>query len=530
MGATGESPVPRIRESLLASAETRPYGIGASVGRVETVSLLAAIAVALALAVCHLLVAVRAELHPTEAYYWLWSRYPAISYYDHPPMVAWWIWAGTQIFGTTTLGIRIASILSVLATSATLYATGRILFDPAVAARAALWFNVTLLAAVGGFVATPDAPSTFFWALSFLCLAMLFKTGRGAWWLGVGLSAGLGAISKYTDLFLGLGIVLALVIDRDLRRWFASPWLWAGGALALIAFSPVLLWNHEHGWASFGFQFGRLAGAGFAPSHLADYVGGQVALLNPFIAVFVVLAVALWLAGPPVRCRREIGLSLATIAPLILYMLIHATHDRVDGAWLAPAYPAAALSAAAAAQSYEGSRAWCGLLRFMRRAAAPVGIAAVLGVFWFLYFPDAKIPGQPGPLSSFSGWSRLAGDADAMRRQAGAAWIATDSYRTAAVLSFYLRDSGVPVVQVNERIRYVFAPAPDASLLKEPALLLLRSSLTEPTDYSRCFAVAARTGTLRHHGLAGRLLEPYDGFRVDRPIPGIFQAGCDGAP
>jgi 4-amino-4-deoxy-L-arabinose transferase-like glycosyltransferase len=497
---------------------------------VETLGILAAIAVALALAICHILMAVRAELHPTEAYYWLWSRYPAISYYDHPPMVAWWIWAGTQIFGATTLGIRIASILSVLATSAVLYATGRVLFEPAIAARAALWFNVTLLAAVGGFVATPDAPSAFFWALGFLCLAILFRTGRGAWWLAVGLFAGLGAISKYTDLFLGLGIVLALVIDRDLRRWFASPWLWAGGALALVAFSPVLLWNHEHNWASFRFQFGRLADTGLTPSHLAEYVGSQIALLNPFIAVFAALAIPLWLRGSTIRWRRAIGFSLATVAPLFLYMLFHATHDRVDGSWLAPAYPAVALSAAAAAQSFEGSGAWRGLLRFMRRAAVPVGVIAALCVVTLLYAAGPTTLRSFGNMSAFSGWSQLASDADAMRRKAGAGWIATDNYRTAALLSFYLLDRDVAVAQVNERIRYVFAPLPDASLLKEPALLLLRGRLTNPTDYTRCFGATEKIGTLGRQGRAGRLLEPIDGFRVDRPISRLFQAGCDGAP
>jgi 4-amino-4-deoxy-L-arabinose transferase-like glycosyltransferase len=511
-------------------SEAQPNDKGASFGRVETIDILVAIAVALALAVCHVLIAVRAELHPTEAYYWLWSRYPAISYYDHPPMVAWWIWAGTQIFGTTTLGIRIASILSVLATSAALYVTGRVLFGPAVAARAVLWFNVTLLAAVGGFVATPDAPSAFFWALGFLCLALVFRTGRGAWWLAVGLFAGLGAISKYTDLFLGLGILLALVIDRDLRRWFASPWLWAGGAVALVAFSPVLLWNDEHDWASFGFQFGRLADTGFTPSHLADYVGGQIALLNPFIAVFAVLAVVLWLREPSARWRREIGFSLATVTPLILYMLFHATHDRVDGGWLAPAYPAIALGAAAAAQSFEGSGAWRRPLRFIRRAAAPVGIAAALAVLGFLYGPGTQMAAQFGNASAFSGWSRLASDVDAMRRKAGANWIATDNYRTAAVLSFYLRDRNVAVAQVNERIRYVFEPLPDASLLKEPALLLLRGRLTAPTDYTRCFGDTEKIGTLGRSGRAGRLLEPIDGFRVDQPISHLFQAGCDGQP
>ena len=31
------------------------------------------------------------DLVPDEAYYWLWSRVPSAGYYDHPPMIAWWI-------------------------------------------------------------------------------------------------------------------------------------------------------------------------------------------------------------------------------------------------------------------------------------------------------------------------------------------------------------------------------------------------------------------------------------------------------
>jgi hypothetical protein len=30
-------------------------------------------------------------LHPDEAYYWLWSRHLALSYFDHPPMIAYLI-------------------------------------------------------------------------------------------------------------------------------------------------------------------------------------------------------------------------------------------------------------------------------------------------------------------------------------------------------------------------------------------------------------------------------------------------------
>ena len=46
------------------------------------------------------------QLVPDEAYYWVWSRHLAMSYVDHPPMIAWLIRLGTQICGTNELGVR----------------------------------------------------------------------------------------------------------------------------------------------------------------------------------------------------------------------------------------------------------------------------------------------------------------------------------------------------------------------------------------------------------------------------------------
>src|SRR5437764_11809052 len=34
-----------------------------------------------------------------EAYYWLWGQHPALSYFDHPPLHAWALWAMSMIFG-----------------------------------------------------------------------------------------------------------------------------------------------------------------------------------------------------------------------------------------------------------------------------------------------------------------------------------------------------------------------------------------------------------------------------------------------
>ena len=73
--------------------------------------------------------------------------------------------------------------------------------------------------------------------------------------------AGLALASKYTAVLFGVGVVLWLLLEAQARRWFARWHLWAGGAVALLTFAPVIAWNAAHDWASFAKQGGR-AGSG----------------------------------------------------------------------------------------------------------------------------------------------------------------------------------------------------------------------------------------------------------------------------
>ena len=51
------------------------------------------------------------ELVGDEAYYWLWSRHPDFCYLDKGPVIAWFISAGTALFGETVFGIRFFAAL-----------------------------------------------------------------------------------------------------------------------------------------------------------------------------------------------------------------------------------------------------------------------------------------------------------------------------------------------------------------------------------------------------------------------------------
>src|ERR1700754_5059695 len=163
--------------------------------------------IVLALVALRLLAAIWTPLTFDEAYYWMWSRHLAGGYYDHPPMVALVIRAGTLIAGDTPLGVRLVSILLALPMSYAIYRLAAILFGGVrVAAPATILLNVTLMAAVGTLIVTPDSPLLVAASFMLLALAKVLETGRGMWWLTVGVAVGCALLSKYSALFFGPAI------------------------------------------------------------------------------------------------------------------------------------------------------------------------------------------------------------------------------------------------------------------------------------------------------------------------------------
>jgi 4-amino-4-deoxy-L-arabinose transferase-like glycosyltransferase len=478
----------------------------------------------LLLVAARLVTAAFLDLGPDETYYLLWSHNLSAGYYDHPPMVAWWIAASTAIFGETPFGIRALFALSAIPVSLAVYAAGRTLFDRDIAARAVLWVNAAFLIAAGGLLATPDAPAVLFWALATWAFAEVVRSGRGEWWLVVGLFAGLGIIPKLTDLFLGPGILLCLAVNRDLRRWLASPWFWAGGAVAALICVPMLLWNAGHDWVTLTKQFGRINTGAFQPEKFPEFIVTQFAVLNPLVAIFAGLAVVVWVRrrSPPTSAR--IGLLMWTVAPIVLYMAVHAFHEQIQGHWLAPIFPTLALAASAAAG--VGGERWAPLARLV----FPVGFGFALVAFVAAVNPGGAIPYTLDVAQVNRGWDRMATDAEALRRKFDARWIATTHYAVDAELAYHLHASATPVVTIVERARYAFAPPPDATLLATPALIV--TDMRTADSFSRCFAEIRPVGALLRQS-GGDTIETYYAYLATGAVPGIFAPGCDrlsGAP
>jgi 4-amino-4-deoxy-L-arabinose transferase-like glycosyltransferase len=413
----------------------------------------------LALLILRAVMAAQLPLSADEAYYWLWSRHLAAGYFDHPPMIAWLIGAGTALFGDTAFGVRFSGVLlSLPATWFVWRAAELILKDENRAALAALFFNLTLMISAELLAATPDMPSIVTSAAFVYFLARVQAGDDKRSWLGVGIAAGLGLLSKFSILFLGAGTLIWLIVDRDARKWLISPWPYLGAGLALVIFTPNLWWQSQHHWQTFAFQFGRVGSGHFTLRFLGEFLAAQFGLATPLI--FLLMAMGLWRA-------TRLGSDRLMLALLVWmglgYFLAHSLHDRVQGNWPCFLYPALAILAA---DAFAQAGAW----RKISVMAAPLATALLLAVCFQALL--AFVPLKRDPLARILGrdFAPIGEVAATLVKAHLADAVLTTDYETTAWLRFTQPD--IKVVQLNETQRYPDAPAADARLLNRPLIYL----------------------------------------------------------
>jgi 4-amino-4-deoxy-L-arabinose transferase-like glycosyltransferase len=361
--------------------------------------------------------------------------------------------------------VRLVSVLLALPMSWALYRAAAILFGgQRVASSATILLNVTLMAAVGTLIVTPDAPLLVASSFVLFALAKVLQTGRGAWWLAVGVATGAALLSKYTALFFGPAILTWLVVVPKLRRWLISPWLYLGGLVALAMFAPVILWNADHHWVSFIKQMGRARIADFRPAFIAELIPTQIAFATPLVWILGAMGLyALFKRSAGALGAR--ALINTTFWTIVAYFTWHSLHARVEANWFAPVYPAFAIAAAVAANLTQWDAHQQRTVDFCLRWAAPSAV---------LMFALLVVQANTGALSGYRrdatvrsvgvGWRELAARIAAVRDRVGAGCVLAPDYGTTGWLAFYL-PKGSCVLQQSQRIRWINMPEPDPSLL-----------------------------------------------------------------
>ena len=498
------------------SAPLSPSGDPSATGREASWPLIALTATML---VARLIAAGHVHLTEDEAYYRLWSMAPALGYYDHPPMIAWWIWLGRHIAGDSALGVRLLPILASAATCFLVFDLARLVgADRTTAVRAGIWFNAMLLVAAGGFLAVPDAPASLFWTATLACVLRAARGGSWRWWAAAGLTAGLAALSKYSALFLAPGVLLCLAVTPSGRGRLRSPGPWLACLIAVGVFSLNVLWNANHQWLTFHKQFGRIAVHSFEPRYLIELIAGQAVLLNPVIAIFLAAAVV----KPAGADERSVKLSplIAVSAPFALYLLIHSLHDRVQAHWPAPIYPALAVIAAVTAERLIERPVW----RRLAFAAPIFGLTMGAIALIYILIPARYLGGASDVAAPVRGWSTFATDLDRLRGPSGAAWIGAASYGVAAELADEPQLKA-PITQLTERDRWTTLEPGGAPDFSKPGLVVDLPRRVTYSSLSRCFAEVEPLGYLSRGAPQGRQTA-YAVFRVASSKRDIPRMGC----
>jgi hypothetical protein len=372
-----------------------------------------------------------------EGYYWEWARHLALGYSDHPPGVAYTIFAFSWL-GTNPFAVRIGFILCGVVATILCAKTAKRLTggDARAGAVTALAITLTPLSSVAFGSASPDGPYLAAWAATLYCAVRAFGTHlrRDYVWLGVAIGAVL--LTRLFAYAIVFGIVMYALAPSRRAVWREG--LWLSLLIAGVMCVPFLIWNSTHGWATFAF--------GLVERHEQEWKW-----YRPF-ALHLVQAAAyspgLWVGALlSIFYARNAFLNW-TAVPLIVLLTVLDVHERVEIHWMFGAY----LSLCVA----------MGIV-YVRLAARPrviwASIAAVPALILFpLIFVAAVEPGfvyeqfvhTGSTLRNTGGFEIFTVPllADDMRNmmEANDATIVTDGYGLSSTLDFY---GGVPPVVIG---------------------------------------------------------------------------------
>lgn len=453
-----------------------------------------------------------------EALYWRYSKHLAAGYMDHPYLNPLMIRIGTTLFGDTPFGTRFMSVLLTLPASWAVWQAAMNLFaNRQLAARATLFFNLMGVTSFGSMLATSDQIVVVTSAFLLFSLARLQSSGFGPVWILVGVIFGLGMSAKYTTLFFAVSIGTWMVWDTAARRWWTTPWPWLGGLTALLVFSPVLLWNQHHHWASLVYQSGRVGTPSMTLRYVLELLGAIMALATP--PIFILACLGLFGRGADPRKLGERRLLTCLIAPLLIYFFWHALHERVQGNWPEPVFPASAVMAAWAAHQTPTISPWA---RWSRMLALPLALTLIALVY--LHLLTGILPlGRRDPIARVTGvgWPAVAKQIDTLRRDCGSAGLLTTDYTLAGWLKFYLPKPTV-VEQVNQRMRWINEPAIDPGLLARPVLYVCRKTCPQLSEIQPKFAKSEKLAVVPRLA-RGQVIDNYSIYKFSDPIRPVFE-------
>lgn len=393
-----------------------------------------------------------------ELYYLACASNLDAGYVDQPPLSLYILAAWRAVFGDSLFSVR---SLPALTGAAAVFITGmmaRRLGGGRIAqAFACMGAFVSLAWIAYGTVYSMNIFDVLFWTIAIYLLMRIIQSGDAKLWLPLGIVLGLGLLNKISVLWLGFGIGAGLLLTEH-RHWLKTYHPYIAAAVALVLFSPYVIWNAVHGWPHLEFIANASARkyGGLTP---VDFIVGQFLTQNPPAAVLW-LGGLLWLFfGRGMRPYRIFGWVYLSA---FLILVING-HSKAD--YLAPAYGILFAAGGVATESFSVS-GWRKLLRPTLAVLLATGIALfpitlpVLPVETFIAYSRAlginppsveghRLEELPQFFADMFGWEEQAqAVVDAWRtlspEEQKECAIYADNYGRCAAIDRFGRDEGLP--------------------------------------------------------------------------------------
>jgi hypothetical protein len=285
------------------------------------------------------------ELGNDEAYYWTYAKFPALSHFDHPPMVGWVIQMFTiNLHFDSEFFLRLASLVFGTLNTYLIFLIGKTIKDSLTGLYAAFLFTGSFYCfIIAGTFIMPDTPQVLFWLLSLLFLVRslpdrsLSKTSR-SYLLLSGITIGLALLSKYHSVFLITGTFLYILFFN--RSWFRTKEVYIAFLITILLFTPVTIWNWHNQFISFTFHESRVnpSQSGIRWDFFSTEILGQIFYNNPINFIIIIIAFAGLIMGKKFMEKEKLWLLLFMSLPLSLLFLFFSCFNSTLPHWTGPAY------------------------------------------------------------------------------------------------------------------------------------------------------------------------------------------------
>ena len=265
-------------------------------------------------------------------YYLTCADHLAFGYVDQPPLFPFIAWIARHTLGTSLPALIFwpalagAARIVLVAAFARELGTKRfgVALAGALAATPAVWWVMDHQFAMNAF-------EPLFWTGCAYVILRMIHTQNPKLWLAFGAIAGLGVENKYSIAIFAFALLCGLLLTQQ-RRLLFTPWLFAGGTVALLIFLPNLIWNIQHHWPFLELMHNiRVTGKDieYPPG---TYTVQQVLMMNPFSFPFWFRGLLFCLFSRAAKDYRVFGWAF-----LVTFSFFLISHGK--DYYSAPAYP-----------------------------------------------------------------------------------------------------------------------------------------------------------------------------------------------